>query len=82
MRRLGIIGAGGIQGTDSALAMLRAGADLVQVYTGFIYQGPLLPRTIARGLARQMDAEGAKTLGELIATSAPPALHDGAPARI
>ncbi len=77
-----IIGAGGIQGTESALAMLRAGADLVQVYTGFIYQGPLLPRTIARGLARQMDAEGAKTLGDLVAATAPPALQAGAAARV
>jgi dihydroorotate dehydrogenase len=29
----------------------------VQVYTGFVYQGPTLPRTIARGLLREMERE-------------------------
>ncbi|MBX3205371.1 MAG: quinone-dependent dihydroorotate dehydrogenase [Labilithrix sp.] len=64
-----VIGVGGVHGTESALAMLRAGADLVQVYTSFIYEGPLLPRTIARGLMTQMDAEGAKALVDLVATT-------------
>ena len=30
--------------------MLRAGADLLQVYTGFVYEGPALPGRIARAL--------------------------------
>lgn len=63
-----VIGVGGVHGTESALAMLRAGADLVQIYTSFIYEGPLLPRTIARGLARQLDVEGAQALVDLVAT--------------
>ena len=33
--------------TDDARARLRAGADLVQAYTGFVYGGPLWPRRIA-----------------------------------
>ncbi len=53
-----IIGVGGIRGTDGALAMLRAGADLIQLYTGFVYEGPLLPRTIARGLSKAVMADG------------------------
>lgn len=61
-----VIGVGGIDSTETALAMLRVGADLVQVYTGFVYEGPLLPRAIARGLLRQMDAEGARSLEELV----------------
>jgi dihydroorotate dehydrogenase len=61
-----VIGVGGIDSTETALAMLRVGADLVQVYTGFIYEGPLLPRAIARGLLRQMDAEGVSTLHDLL----------------
>ena len=60
-----VIGVGGIDSTEAALAMLRVGADLVQVYTGFVYEGPLLPRTIARGLSKQMDAEGAASLADL-----------------
>jgi dihydroorotate dehydrogenase len=45
-----VIGVGGIRSVDSAHAMLQAGADLIQVYTGFVYEGPFLPRAIARGL--------------------------------
>jgi dihydroorotate dehydrogenase len=61
-----VIGVGGIDSMETALAMLRVGADLVQMYTGFVYQGPLLPSTIARGLLRQMEAEGASSLHELV----------------
>lgn len=61
-----VIGVGGIDSTEAALSMLRVGADLVQVYTGFIYEGPFLPRAIARGLLQRMDAEGAATLHDLV----------------
>lgn len=64
-----VIGVGGIDSTESALAMLRAGADLVQVYTGFIYKGPALPSAIARGLAKRMKAENASSLSDLALTS-------------
>jgi dihydroorotate dehydrogenase len=47
-----VIGVGGVRAPEDARAMLRAGADLVQVYTGFVYEGPLLPRTLLRGLAQ------------------------------
>jgi dihydroorotate dehydrogenase len=45
-----VIGVGGIEGPDDARAMLDAGADLVQLYTGFIYGGPSTAARIARGL--------------------------------
>lgn len=45
-----VIGVGGIRSPKSALAMLNAGADLIQVYTGFVYEGPQLPGRIARAL--------------------------------
>ncbi len=60
-----VIGVGGIDSAESALAMLSVGADLVQIYTGFVYQGPLLPSAIARGLLRQMEEEGARSIEEL-----------------
>ena len=49
--RLPIIGVGGIDDPVSAGAMADAGATLVQVYTGMIYRGPFLARTVARALA-------------------------------
>ncbi|GLZ75272.1 dihydroorotate dehydrogenase (quinone) [Actinorhabdospora filicis] len=45
--RLPIIGVGGIDTPDDAARMFDAGASLVQLYTGFIYSGPSLPRRIA-----------------------------------
>jgi len=46
-----IIGVGGIHSADDALEKLEAGADLVQLYTGFIYEGPALVREINEKLA-------------------------------
>jgi dihydroorotate dehydrogenase len=45
-----IIGAGGVDSLRSARAMRVAGADLVQIYTGFIYRGPALVRECSRAL--------------------------------
>jgi dihydroorotate dehydrogenase len=55
--RLVLIAAGGIETPEDAWARLRAGATLVQAYTGFIYGGPLWPRRIHTGLARRARAE-------------------------
>ncbi|HZY15343.1 MAG TPA: quinone-dependent dihydroorotate dehydrogenase [Ramlibacter sp.] len=48
-----IIGVGGVLSAPDALAKLRAGADLVQIYTGLIYRGPGLVDEIARALRAQ-----------------------------
>lgn len=49
-----IIGVGGIMTAADALEKIRAGADLVQVYTGFIYEGPILAATINRAIAQEL----------------------------
>ncbi|MFP4438042.1 MAG: quinone-dependent dihydroorotate dehydrogenase [Chloroflexaceae bacterium] len=51
--QLPIIGVGGIFTADDARRMLDAGASLLQVYTGFVYVGPGLARTINRGLSTE-----------------------------
>ncbi|MFI9654262.1 quinone-dependent dihydroorotate dehydrogenase [Guyparkeria sp. GHLCS8-2] len=48
-----IIGVGGIDSGETALEKIRAGADLVQVYTGLIYRGPALVGEIAQALVNQ-----------------------------
>ncbi len=48
-----IIGVGGIMTEDDALAMLEAGACLVQIYTGFIYNGPGFVKRICNRLRMQ-----------------------------
>ena len=45
-----IIGVGGIHSAQDALDKLEAGADLIQLYTGFIYEGPKLVKDINKTL--------------------------------
>lgn len=45
-----IIGVGGIMSPDDAIEKMKAGADLVQVYTGFIYEGPAFVKQICKEL--------------------------------
>ena len=61
--RLVLIAAGGIETPDDAWERLRAGATLVQAYTGFIYGGPLWPRRMHAGLARRARADGLSSIG-------------------
>ncbi len=49
---LPIVGVGGIRGPEEARAFLEAGANLVQLYTGFIYGGPTIVRRICAGLSQ------------------------------
>ncbi|MCL4149156.1 UNVERIFIED_CONTAM: hypothetical protein GTU68_045480, partial [Idotea baltica] len=48
-----IIGVGGIHSAEDAIEKINAGADLVQVYTGFIYEGPSLIKKINRAILKQ-----------------------------
>jgi dihydroorotate dehydrogenase len=50
---LTLVGVGGISTVDDALERLAAGADLLQAYSAFIYEGPLWPRRINAALARE-----------------------------
>lgn len=49
-----IIGVGGIHTAEDALEKLDAGADLVQVYTGFIYEGPGIAKRINKAILTQL----------------------------
>lgn len=51
-RAFPIIGVGGIHHPEDAVEKLRAGASLVQLYTGFIYEGPALVKRICKKIAR------------------------------
>lgn len=48
-----IIGVGGIHSAEDALEKLEAGADLIQLYTGFIYEGPKLVKAINKALLKK-----------------------------
>ncbi|HSU16279.1 quinone-dependent dihydroorotate dehydrogenase [Longimicrobium sp.] len=64
-----IVGVGGIFTADDAWEMVRAGAALVQLYTGFIYRGPLVAREICIGLRERLRREGMRTLEEAIGSA-------------
>ena len=63
--RMAIIGVGGVDSTEAALEKIRAGADLVQLYTGMIYAGPALPGRIVAGMARFAEQERLTSLRAL-----------------
>jgi len=56
--KLPIIGVGGIFNASDAWEKIEAGASLVQIYTGLIYEGPGLASAIVSGLVAKMEAEG------------------------
>lgn len=64
--RIPIIGVGGIGNADDAWEKLVAGADLIQLYTAFIYQGPSVVGEIVRGLAEKVRAYGATNLADAL----------------
>jgi dihydroorotate dehydrogenase len=55
---LPLISVGGIGSAEEAYARIRAGASLVQLYTALVYEGPGLPRRIARGLSLLLKRDG------------------------
>ena len=63
-----LIGAGGIATADDAWERIRAGASLVQLYTGMVYDGPGIARRIARGLADRLTGEGLASIAEAVGT--------------
>lgn len=63
--RLPLIGVGGIDSGEAALAKIQAGASLVQLYTGLIYEGPGLIDAIKSRLLAAMQEAGASSLDAL-----------------
>ncbi len=65
---LPLIGSGGIMNAEDAYRRIRAGASLVQVYTGLIYEGPGLIRKIVKRLPELMARDGFSTVEEAVGT--------------
>lgn len=63
---LPIIGVGGIFNAEDAYEKIKAGASLVQVYTGFIYEGPGIAAEINRGLVKLLNQDGYKNISEAV----------------
>jgi dihydroorotate dehydrogenase len=65
--RVPIIGVGGIEDADDAWERLVAGADLLQLYTALIYEGPQVVRRIVEGLAERVARSGEGSLSAAVA---------------
>ncbi|MEK7613794.1 MAG: quinone-dependent dihydroorotate dehydrogenase [Patescibacteria group bacterium] len=70
MPSLPIIGVGGIFTAEDAYEKIRAGASVIQVYTGFIYQGPWIAWQINRRLARLLKRDGFATVVDAVGVDA------------
>ena len=68
--RLVLVSVGGVETADDALARIRAGATLVQAYTGFVYGGPRWPGEVNRGLAGRVRDAGVRSIQDLVGSEA------------
>ena len=69
-KRLVLISVGGVETVDDVWQRLGAGATLVQLYTSFIYEGPLHPHRLHAALAARLRAAGLTSVAELIGRDA------------
>ena len=68
--KIAIIGVGGIASAEDALGHIRAGASLVELYTGMVYGGPGIVAGIKRDLARLLAREGFRSISEATGAAA------------
>ncbi len=66
--RIPIIGVGGIFTAEDAYEKIRAGAALVELYTGFVYGGPATPRRILSGLRALLERDGFTNVAQAVGT--------------
>jgi len=67
--KIPLIGVGGIDSADTAYTKICNGASLIQLYTGLIYRGPGLIRTIQKGVATRLRRDGFSSLSEAVGTA-------------
>ena len=68
---LPLVGVGGIDSPEAAWERISAGASLVQLYTGWIYEGPQLVPSILEGLVQQLDRHGFRSISEAVGSGVP-----------
>ena len=61
-----IVGVGGIQSADDAWDKIGAGATLLQAYSGFVFEGAALTRSIIHGLDKKLKENGYSSLQEAV----------------
>jgi len=64
--KLPIIGVGGIFNTEDAWEKIIAGASILQVYTGWVYEGPWMVRQVLSGLLAKLDKQGLDNISDVV----------------
>jgi dihydroorotate dehydrogenase len=64
--RIALVSVGGIETPEDAWRRILAGASLLQAYTAFVYQGPLWPHRMNRGIAKLLHASPWETIEEAV----------------
>lgn len=65
-KKVTLVSVGGIENADDAWQRIRAGASLVQLYTGFVYGGPTTASRIARGLVERAEKDGFARISDAV----------------
>jgi len=67
-----VISVGGIFTAEDVYRRIRAGASLVQLYTGFVYGGPGTVRRLLQGLLQLLERDGLERIGQAVGLDADP----------
>lgn len=68
--KIPIIGVGGIFSAQDTYEKIKAGASLVEIYTGMVYEGPMLIKKIKQGLVELLKKDGFENIKEAVGTNA------------
>ena len=68
--KIPIIGVGGIFTADDAWEKITAGASILQLYTGLVFEGPSIAKNIVKGLNKRLKSEGFESISDAVGINA------------
>ena len=68
--KIPIIGVGGIFTAEDAWNKIAAGASVVQLYTGLVFEGPGIAKSIVKGLKKRLESEGFESISDVVGIEA------------
>ena len=68
--KIPIIGVGGILTAEDAWEKITAGASILQIYTGLVFEGPAIAKSIVKGLKKRIESEGFKSISDAVGIEA------------
>ena len=68
--KIPIIGVGGILTAEDAWEKITAGASILQIYTGLVFEGPAIAKSIVKGLKKRVESEGFESISDAVGIEA------------